>query len=229
MTPFAYCRGAIAAAMLMASPPANAEMMLSQVIVDLAPDAPSRGDIEVWNSGSERMYVEADPFRIEAPGTERESRAKVVDPEVAGLLVSPQRIVLSPGERRVIRVAALGPRSASDRVYRVAIRPVAGAVSSDSTAIKLLVGYDVLVLVRPMTVEGDLTAERTGRTLVIRNDSNTAQELFEGRQCNAAGDACRDLPARRLYPGNELLQALPYDTAVAYKSAIGSKVRTRTF
>ncbi len=39
MKPFEYCRSAIAAAMLMASLPANAEMVLSQIIVDLAPDA----------------------------------------------------------------------------------------------------------------------------------------------------------------------------------------------
>ena len=94
---------------------AHAEMVLSQVIVDLLPSKPPREDIEVWNDGDERMYVLAEPFEILAAGTPAEQRVAVTDPERAGLLVSPLRLVLEPGERRAIRVAAIGPRSAADR------------------------------------------------------------------------------------------------------------------
>src|SRR5262245_59380906 len=35
-------------------PPASAEIVLSEVIVDLSPSAPPREDVEVWNNGPER-------------------------------------------------------------------------------------------------------------------------------------------------------------------------------
>jgi P pilus assembly chaperone PapD len=208
---------------------AHAEMVLSQVIVDLLPGKPPREDIEVWNDGAERMYVLAEPFEIRAAGTAAEQRVAVADPEQAGLLVSPLRLVLEPGERRAIRIAAIGTRSAADRVYRVTIKPVAGAVTAEASALKVFVGYDTLVLVRPDTFTGDVEGERSGRTLTLRNTGNTAQELFDGRQCDAAGGDCRELPAKRLYPGASWEQALPFDTPVSYRSAVGPTVREREF
>ena len=208
---------------------ASAEMVLSQVIVDLLPGKPPREDIEVWNDGAERMYVLAEPFEITAAGTPQEQRNPAGLPEESGLLVSPQRLVLEPGERRTVRVAAIGERPAADRVYRVAIRPVAGAVSAEESALKVFVGYDTLVLVRPERVTGEIEARRVGRTLVLVNAGNTAQELFGGLQCDAAGGNCQALPAKRLYPGASWEQALPYDTPVTYTAGIGPTVRARQF
>lgn len=216
-------------AALGAAATARAEMVLSQVIVDLLPGKPPREDIEVWNDGPERMYVLAEPFEILAAGTPQEQRVPAGMPEQSGILVSPQRLVLEPGERRTVRVAAIGERPAADRVYRVAIRPVAGAVSAEETALKVFVGYDTLVLVRPERATGDVEAQRSGRTLVLVNSGNTAQELFGGQQCDAAGGNCQALPSKRLYPGASWEQALPYDTQVTYKASIGPKVRERRF
>lgn len=209
--------------------PAAAELVLSQVIVDLQPDKPPREDIEVWNDGEERMYVAAEPFEIVGAGTLDEERVAATDPESSGILVSPQRLVLEPGERRIIRVAAIGERSANDRVYRVAIKPVAGPISAETSALKVLIGYDALVLVRPAEANPALAATRDGRSLVLRNTGNTAQELFDGRQCDAAGGDCRDLPAKRLYPGASWEQSLPFDTPVTYKTAVGPDIVEREF
>jgi P pilus assembly chaperone PapD len=208
---------------------AHAEMVLSQVIVDLLPGKPPREDIEVWNDGDERMYVLAEPFEIHAAGTPAEQRVAVADPERAGLLVSPLRLVLEPGERRAIRIAAIGARPAADRVYRVTIKPVAGNLTAEASALKVFVGYDTLVLVRPETFTGDIESTRSGRTLTLRNTGNTAQELFDGRQCDAGGGDCRELPAKRLYPGASWEQPLPFDTPVSYRSAVGPTVREREF
>jgi P pilus assembly chaperone PapD len=208
---------------------ANAEMVLSQVIVDFLPGKPLREDIEVWNSGEERMYVSAEPFRIVAAGTPEEQRVALRPAEDSGLLVSPQRLVIEPGERRIVRVAALGGRPQSDAVYRVAIRPVAGAISAETDALKVFVGYDALVIVRPERVVEDLRAERSGRTLRLRNNGNTAEELFDGKQCDASGGDCRPLPAKRLYPNAEWELALPFDTPATYKAAVGPTVSERRF
>lgn len=208
---------------------AHAEIVLSQVIVDLLPGKPARDDIEVFNSGKERMYVSADPFEIRNAGTPAEQRVPLADPESGGLLVSPQKLVLEPGERRTIRLAAVGDRPARDRVYRVAIKPVAGPLTSDASALKVFVGYDALVLIRPAQFSGDITAERTAGMLTLTNAGNTAQELFEGRQCNANGTDCRALAAKRLYPGATWQQPLPFDTPVIYQVAIGPTIRKRQF
>ena len=229
MNRFSFCRALLLIAAACAASAAQAEMVLSQVIVDLAADKSPRDDIEVWNSGSERMYVQAEPFEVVAAGTEEEKRVPATDPEASGILVSPQRLVLAPGERRLVRIALLGERPASDRVYRVAIKPVVGEVTANTNAVKVLVGYDALVIVRPQARSGDVVADRHGNSLVLRNEGNTSQEIFQGRQCDASGSDCRDLPAKRLYPGASWEQTLPFDTPVSYKTAIANQVRERKF
>jgi P pilus assembly chaperone PapD len=208
---------------------AHAEMVLSQVIVDLLPGKPPRDDIEVFNDGPERMYVSAEPFEIRSAGTSAEQRLPATDPERSGIFVSPQKLVLSPGERRTIRIAAIGDRPAVDRVYRVAIKPVAGPLSADASALKMFVGYDALVLVRPAQFTGDVTAERKGQALILTNAGNTARELFDGNQCDVSGKNCQSLGTKRLYPGATWQQALPFDTPVTYKVAIGSIIREKRF
>jgi P pilus assembly chaperone PapD len=208
---------------------AHAEMVLSQVIVDLVPGKAPRDDIEVFNDGPERMYVSADPFEIIGAGTAAERRQPATDPERSGILVSPQKLILAPGERRTIRIAAIGDRPERDRVYRVAIKPVAGPITADQSSLKVFVGYDALVLVRPAIVTGDVVGERRGRSLTLTNDGNTAQELFDGKQCDGAGKDCRSLPAKRLYPGATWQQMLPFETPVTYKAGVGTTIRTRQF
>jgi len=218
-------------ALLVAIPiaPAYSELTLSQVIFDLQPGEPTRQDVEVFNDGAERMYVSADAFRILDPGTPKERRVIAHPPESSGLLVSPRKLILAPGERRTIRIAAVGPRSNVDRVYRVSIKPVAGAVTSDRSALNLFVGYDTLVIVRPEQLIDNIEFERKGRTLLLRNDGNTAQEFFDGQQCDAAGTDCRSLAPKRLYPGAIWEQALPFETEVTYRTAIGASTRQRAF
>lgn len=218
---------AMSIALLSAS--ASAEMALSQVIFDMRPGEPARQDVEVFNDGSERMYVSADAYQILRPGMASEERVLANPPESSGLLVSPRRLVLAPGERRTIRIAVIGPRSKVDRVYRVAIKPVAGRVTSDRSALNLFVGYDTLVIVRPDNLIDNINATRAGRMLKIVNEGNTAQELFEGRQCDETGLDCRSLPSKRLYPGASWEQVLPFETEVTYKTAIGPDARRRTF
>jgi len=229
MKPSTVIRAALGAAALTCATAAGAEMVLSQVIVDLVPGKPPRDDIEVWNDSKDRMYVAADPFEIRNPGTATEARLPANDPEQSGLLVAPQKLVLEPGERRLVRVAIVGPRPASDRIYRVSIRPVVGVVSAEKSALKVLVGYDALVLVRPDRFTGDVVEERRGTTLTLKNEGNSSQELYEGRQCDAAGKDCRELPAKRLYAGATWQQILPFDTPVTYKAALGGTVHARTF
>lgn len=217
-------------AALGAAAPAQAAITVSQAVVDIAPDAPTAQDVEVANDGDEIAYVVVEPSEIQAPGLATEKRVPIADPGVGGLLVTPQRIILQPGERKLIRIAAIGARQPLDRVYRVTVKPVAGQVTAPVTALKLFVGYDILVILRPQSLEPKIVGERQGRTLTLRNTGNTNAELYEGKQCAGPGAAaCTDLPARRLYPGQVWQQVLPGDAAADYRVAVGSKSEPQRF
>jgi Mat/Ecp fimbriae periplasmic chaperone len=221
--------GAACALLAFTTSPARAELVLSQVIIDMQPGKPSHDDVEVWNNSDERMYAVAEPAQIQSPGTPVERRVAVTDPAASGLLVTPRRMVLEPGQRRVMRIAALLPRDMNERIYRVTVKPVAGPVTAEVTSVKVLLGYDMLVLVRPLRVSGEVTGSRQGRTLIFRNGSNTAQEIYEGRQCDSAGKECKKLPSTRLYSGAEWTVDLPYETPVEYRVTSGHGTVAKRF
>jgi P pilus assembly chaperone PapD len=181
--------------------PAGAELVLSQLIVDLQSGKDARQDVEVWNNGSERAYVAVEPAEIMNPGTPSETRRKDPDPEKLGLLVSPARMILEPGERKLVRIANIAPPANQERVYRVTVKPVVGAISSTQSGLKVLVGYDLLVLVRPTQPQPNIVFTRSADTARFRNEGNVSVELVDGRECDAAGKNCTDLQGKRLYPG----------------------------
>lgn len=211
------------------TPAARAEIVLSQVIVDLQPDQPPREDVEIWNSSKERVYVLAEPAEIVGAGLDSQTRVVEPDPEKLGILVTPNRLILEPGQRRLLRVAMIGERGPRDRIYRVTVKPVAGEVPNDQTALKVLLGYDMLIIARPTAPATNVTATREGSSLVLRNAGNTNVELFEGQQCDANGANCVEMPAKRLYSGASWRQELTRATPVEYSVKTGSKTVRRRF
>lgn len=213
----------------LAATPASADLVLNQVIVDLPPDKPPRVDIDASNTGNERIYVVAEPFEIVDPGKPGERRVGNPDPQALGLLVTPQKMILEPGEHKLVRIASIVPRTTAERIYRVTIKPVAGDVSAKVTALKLLVGYDVLVIVRPTVLTGRVTGVRRGSTLVLTNTGTTNVEIYEGKQCDARGAACKPLAARRLYAGASYEQPIDPARAADYRIKVGSAMEQKRF
>lgn len=208
---------ALALALIPAAAPAG--IVLSQAVIDINATAPTAQDIEVWNDGGEVAYVIAEPSEIVDPGMATETRVRVIDPAAGGILVSPQKLILQPGERKLVRIAAIAERPTRDRIYRVTVKPVAGSVLAPSAALKLLVGYDVLVMYRPQAPQADIAGGRSGSTLTLTNRGNTNAELFDGAVCPTPGVAtgCVKLPSRRLYAGASWAQTLPAAGSVTYR------------
>ena len=220
---------ALVAAMLVADfaaapSAARAELVLSQLVVDLSPGDQSRSDLEVWNNGKERSFVSVEPREVIAPGTASESRSADPDPEKLGILVSPNRLILEPGERRLIRIAAIAPPSGHERVYRVTVKPVMGKLSSERSGLKVLVGYDVLVLLRPDVLKPHVSASRSADQLTLRNDGNMSLELVDGERCERATNVCQSLPSKQLYSGAATQVAATATQTVRYKAKAGTKV-----
>ena len=220
---------ATALAAAVTTTPAAAQLVLNQVIVDLDPTKLARMDVEASNTGKERIYVVADPFEIVNPGKPGERRVVNPDPAALGLLVTPQKMILEPGERKLIRIASIAPPSTSERIYRVTIKPVVGDVSAAGSALKVLVGYDVLAIVRPTTMTGIVTGIRQGNTLTLANSGTTNVELYEGKQCDAKGVNCVLLPARRLYAGAAWQQPIDPARSVDYRVKLGNTVTAKRF
>ena len=208
---------------------AFANIALSQVIVDLKPGDTPTQDIEVWNNSADRSYVVAEPAEVISPGAGDEHRTTNPDPAQLGILVTPQRMILEPGQKRLIRVSAVVARGSRDRIYRVAVKPVAGDITASVTALKLLIGYDVLVIYRPEVMSGNVTAQRSASAITFTNTGNTNVEMFEGRQCDAAGANCKTLPATRLYAGASWQVPIDGPQPVQYRVATANQSVVKTY
>jgi P pilus assembly chaperone PapD len=187
--------------------PAAAQLQVTPVIVDIQPGKHDRQDVDVGNAGKDRAYVEVDPREILNPGSKPESARQDPDPEKLGLLVSPVRLILEPGQHRLVRIAMLPGVADRERVYRITVKPVVGKLSTAQSGLKVLVGYDMLVLVRPAVPNPVVSASRSGNALTIRNDGNVSVELNDGKQCVGERE-CTPLPAKRLYAGESWTQQL---------------------
>lgn len=211
-------RGSAALAVLLgllAAAPARADLVLSDLIVELEPGKSLRKDLEIWNDSPERSFVAVEPREIVDAALPGQKDRRDPDPQKLGLLVSPHRMILEPGQRKLIRIASLAADAGREHVYRVTVRPVTGEIESEDSGLKVLVGYDVLVLVRPVDVRADVAAVRTGRSLAFTNRGNVSVELVEGRQCAASG-SCIELPGKRLYPGASWSVELKSDAKADY-------------
>jgi P pilus assembly chaperone PapD len=226
--PVAALGAVFAAATFGFAAPATAQIALSQVVVDFVKPQDRRADIEVENRGRDRAYVVVEPARIVAPGTAGERREQEPDPEKLGLLATPARLVLEPGEKKIVRIAAVAEAGATDRIYRVTVKPVVGRVEAKQNAVKVLVGYDVLVIQRPAEMREGLVAERRGQALHFRNGGNSNVLLYNGKLCDAA-KRCVDLAAKRLYSGMEWTVRLPRPGQASYMIETGRGTAERKF
>lgn len=200
---FNFCRlvAVPVASLLLPIGAADAQIAVSNLIIELQTGKDSRQDVEVSNNGSERAFVAVEPAEIVNPGTPAENRRSDPDPEKLGLLVSPARMILEPGQRKLVRFADIASGSDRERVYRVTVKPVVGQISSEQSGLKVLIGYDVLVMVRPAQPHADVAFTRSADGGTFRNDGNVSVELIDGRQCDSAGKSCSELPGKRLYSG----------------------------
>ena len=211
--------------------PAAAQIAVHPVIIDLPPEDLQRGDFTVENPTSERVFVAVEPARIDAPGSEGETRVALSDPQQLGLLASPPRMILEPGERRFVRVAALTPPGEADRVFRVAVKPVAGDVTGEQSGLKILVGYDLLVIQRPAAPSVTLDWEDRGAELVIRHTGNSNVQLVNGRACDEGQQEaqCAEVPSMRLYAGTSVTVPKQAGQIVTYELIFMGKTQRQVF
>ena len=212
----------------LAATPCYGEVRLDKVIVDFSDAKLRRSDIEVTNQGKAPVYVSVMPAEIVRPGRTDQKRRTHRDPMEMGMLVSPTRMILEPGQTKPVRLAVLERPKERDRIYRVKIAPAAGRTVAIKSGLRILVGYDVLVIVRPENAKAGVVGERKGRRLTLRNTGNTNALLISGKQCDKAGK-CVELPTTRLYAGTTWSVDLPKDAPAEYTMHSGGVAYSQKF
>ena len=151
-----------------------ASMQLSNVILHFEPGEPARQDVEIANTGDEPLYVDIQPSLVLSPGTQQEDRSVIKNPREAGLLVTPNKLIVPPGATKVVRMVKLagGP---VERVYRIVAKPVASGVEAEQSGLKIMVGYEILAIVYPNNAKPELDVRREGTKLFVKNTGNASR------------------------------------------------------
>jgi hypothetical protein len=63
---------------------ARAELVLSELVVDLQPGQNSRADVEIWNNGPDRSFVAVDPREILDAEVPRSPFERIQTPKSSG-------------------------------------------------------------------------------------------------------------------------------------------------
>ena len=215
----------------------NAGISLSQAIVHFEDSGKRSEDVIVFNQGQETVYIRVESSIVTDPGTAKQKREIYRDPKAAGLLVTPQRLVIPAGARKRLRFVRMDNPSESvkDKVFRVLVKPEVGEVKSDQTAVKIIVAYEVLVISQPKNAKYQLDSTLEGNSLKVTNHGNTNVLLQKGIQCpdgqsiEDEKNECQELTGKRIYAGASWETELPFLTPVKYQLSVGMENDIVTF
>jgi len=212
-----------------------AAMQISKSIIDYQPGDPSRQDIEISNPDAEPLYIKVEIKQIVNPGMENEKIVVVTNPKESGLLATPNRLVIPPGATKMVRVVNLKGLTDKERIFRVALTPVPADIEAETTGVKILVGYQLLVLIQPIAPKPDVVATRAEGKLTLVNNGNTNVLFSAGKQCatakvddkkaddKEATEDCVELTAFRLYAGNTHVVDLKHgERPIEFRQSIGT-------
>ncbi len=209
--------------------PARAEFMISSAIIEFNSESPRQQDIEAISRSKDNDYLVSEISEIINPGMPNETRKIIEDPSKGGLLVSPDKTILTAGGRKVLRFILLREPDDKEHIYRITIKPVIKGLQGDvKIGLKILIGYEVLVIVRPKEIKFNGLAKRVGKTFTAINNGNTNILFQNGKQC-ITEENCQIPPVVRVYPGETRTIQLPFDAPVWYSIWDGKNTMDKQF
>ena len=170
-----------------------AGIILDRSIVDFSPTEPPRHDVTVINQGDDIAYVKVDVLEVLNPGTEREERNIINNPEKIQFVASPSKLAIPPGGRKQVRLVNLSP-PAEEKVFRVNFTPVLPPLEeqTEGLGVKFVVAYQVLVLIHPAQPSENLVIKRDSNSIRFDNQGNTYALVSNVRQCDKEGENCQN-------------------------------------
>lgn len=214
---------------------ANADLLVNRSIVEQAHDD-GKKDVVVFNSDTDaNLFLEVQPFEVVNPGQEDQQLVKLEITDNPAFLVTPNRLIVEPQGRSLIRLLNLDKSGKEERIYRINIVPVTpppelGLPSQDGVQpqLQIVVAYQVLVIILPENPQPEPAFERQADSVIFSNTGNANYLLTDGFQCNPENpEDCMDLQDHRVYAGNTWQLDLPFDGPFTYKieTSRGSLVR----
>ena len=134
--------------------PTHATMQLERNVVYFQPGDPDRQDVVVRNPDAETLYLDIEVFEVFRPGELDEERVRIRDPRNMDLLVTPNKLAIPAGGQQRLRFVHLGERIDQEKVFRVNVTPKIGELQARGSGIKVLVAFQVLVIVAATTEDG---------------------------------------------------------------------------
>ena len=217
---------------LLLSTNASAALSLDRMIVYFDPDKQPRQDVVVTNPDKETLYLQTEVYEVRNPGSEKEERVKITDPNKLKLLTTPNKAIIPANGRKTVRMVSLEKPIKNELVYRVTFKPVVGDLTANETAIKLLIAYQTLVFIRPDNPKYVVSAKQKGKQLVFTNSGNINAVLRNGQYCTTKkDDSCKPLPnTTRLYAEQSWSMDIPAGAVrVKYGLFDGAFEKTQEF
>ncbi|MGH1469965.1 MAG: fimbrial biogenesis chaperone [Cellvibrionaceae bacterium] len=206
-----------------------ADIFVDRAIVRMSADQTPREDIKVINNGSDVGYVQIEVFEVRNPGSDKEERVKITDPDQLKLIVSPSKLMIPANSQKLVRIVNLDPGSSDERIYRINVTPVLAPLEEDNgSVVRVVVAYQLLIIIDPAEPKETLNIVRNGKKLTIENNGNTNVLLNDGKQCNNEGNNCFDIAAHRVYPGNTWSIDLEKDAPATFKLTSFNGIREIT-
>jgi P pilus assembly chaperone PapD len=182
-----------------AAGPVLAGIGVSPSVVIFEPTAKQETVITVTNDGDRITYVTTEAREVTARGETDEKLRTDPDPVSLGLVATPARLVLEKGERRGVRILAVNPPGALDRVWRVKIAPVAGRVKAGQSGVAFQIGYDTLIIQRAADATIAVVGVRHDNQLTLTNSGNSFAMIYDLRLCPTTGECVKLPDTKRLY------------------------------
>ena len=198
-----------------ASAPVAAQLVVDRTVLEFSPETRAQTVI-VGNSGDQAMYVTTELNESLDPESAEPTLQSYTDPRTAPVIANPRTMLLQPGQRKQLRLLVKAADVDKDRIYKLKVKPYIDKVtlnqpvdSRKRSALKVSVGYNLLLIQRPADPKAEVSVERRDGAIVFANAGNTNVLLKDIRQCDSAGQMCEELGTNRLYAGEELRIDLP--------------------
>ena len=124
-------------------------LKLSTPELRLVPDQ-RQGALYALNTGDSPLYLDVEQALVLNPGEQPEQLQAISEVPKPGLLVTPTRLALAPGQKYRMNIKTLGT-PASDQVWRVTFRPRENVIvqaqgpEGVSAPLSVSVGYGVVI------------------------------------------------------------------------------------
>lgn len=216
----------LALAMVLVSHSSFAELIVNRSIMIFDDPVETKQDVVVFNSDElNNLYLQVDPYVVNNPGSADQELVSLPIGEASDFLASPNRLIVPPGSRSLVRMLNLGAPTDQERVYRINLIPISAPqelADQDKNTVRskldIVVAYQVLAIVLPIDPEPIVDFSRTGNRVTFTNSGNANYLLTDGVQCNPiVPDECVDLTDKRLYPGNTWDMELPFSSPANFK------------